>query len=138
MHRHRYHGRTVGKSRPITLRRFPRYTIPADGTIEWGYIAIPSGFAKDTWVTSIEIRPRDHHAVHHVVMFIAPPSPEPQVPHNVMFWDQKNRDTKGVASGQAFQSDQIVSSTGETVRRTLFRGVQGLVGALYVPGGSSA
>jgi hypothetical protein len=122
---------------PDHVVKVPSYTIPADGTVEWGYIAIPSGFAKDTWVTSIEIRPRDRRAVHHVVMFITPQSPERQVPHNVMFWDQKNRDAKGVASGQVFQSDQLVSSTGETVGRTLLRGLQGLIGALYVPGGSA-
>jgi hypothetical protein len=107
----------------------PAYTIPAKGTIEWGYIVIPSGFSKDTWVTSIEIRPGDREAVHHVVALIKPHSPE--IPYNVWFWDQKERDAKGVAAGQPFQSAPKVSSAGQSVSRAALNGE---IGAVYVPG----
>jgi hypothetical protein len=125
--------------KPDVIVDAPEYTIPSDGTLEWGYVAIPSGFTQDTWVTSIEIRPGDRQAVHHVVMFIAPSSPE--VPHNVVFWDQKKRDLKGVASGQQFQANELISATGQTVNRDLIRGtaaggVGGPIAAVYVPGGS--
>jgi hypothetical protein len=108
----------------------PAYAIPAEGTIEWGYIVIPSGFSKDTWVTSIEIRPGVREAVHHVVAFIKPHSPD--VPYNVLFWDQKQRDARGVAtSGQKFQSEQKVSFTGEAASPGA---LSGAIGAVYVPG----
>ena len=48
-----------------------------------------------------------------------------------MFWDQKKRDEKGVASGQPFQSDHVITSAGQTVSRALLRGA---LGAVYVPG----
>ena len=120
---------------PDVIVDAPEYTIPAAGTLEWGYVAIPSGFTKDTWVTSIEIRPFDRQAVHHIVMFIAPPSPE--VPHNVIFWDQKKRDSKGIAAGQPFQATQVVSSTGQVINRDLIRGTGGSIAAVYVPGGTA-
>ena len=107
----------------------PAYTIPAAGTIEWGYIVIPSGFSNDTWVTSIEIRPSDREAVHHVVAFIKPHSPD--IPYNVLFWDQKQRDANGSAAGQSFQSAPKVSATGQSVSRAAFGGD---IGAVYVPG----
>ncbi len=108
----------------------PAYPIPAEGTIEWGYIVIPSGFSKDTWVTSIEIRPGEREAVHHVVAFIKPHSPD--VPYNVFFWDQKRRDANGAATaGQQFQSVQRVSSTGQSLRAS---DLGGAICAIYVPG----
>ena len=114
---------------PDRIVTAPEYTVPADGTLEWAYIAIPSGFEKDTWVTSIEIRPRDRQAVHHVVMYFGPPSPE--LPHNVVFWDQKQRNEKGIAAGQRFQSDEAVSSDGRRVKGALLRA---RTGGVYVPG----
>ena len=35
-------------------------------------ITIPTGFKKDTWVTSIEIRPGNRSVVHHADVFIVP------------------------------------------------------------------
>ncbi len=107
----------------------PPYTIPARGTIEWGYLVIPSGFKEDTWVTSIEIRPGDRRAVHHVVAFVKPHSED--VPYNVIFWDQKKRDERGIAPGQQFQSSERVSSSGQAISGALLGGP---LAAVYVPG----
>jgi hypothetical protein len=112
----------------------PPYVVAAEGTIEWGYIVIPSGFTKDTWVTSIEIRPGVREAVHHVVAMTKPHSP--QIPYNVLFWDQRKRDPKGVASGQPFPhtpGTQKISSTGETANTSDLAG--GAIAAVFVPGG---
>jgi hypothetical protein len=114
---------------PDKIVTAPAYPIPARGTIEWGYLVIPSGFTEDTWVSSIEIRPGDRRAVHHVVAFIKPHTPD--VPYNVIFWDQKKRDDRGIAPGQPFQSAARVSSTGETISSALLGGA---LGAVYVPG----
>jgi hypothetical protein len=108
----------------------PTYTIPAMGTIEWGYVVVPSGFTKDTWITSIEVRPGDRRAVHHVVVFVKPHSPD--VPYNVFFWDQKKRDERGVGSAQPFQSAQRIGSNGATLPASAFGGS---LAAVYVPGG---
>jgi len=111
----------------------PAQTIPAEGTIEWGYLLVPSGFTKDTWVSSIEVRPSSRAAVHHVVVMVRPHSSD--VPANVVLWEQKQRDAKGTAPGQAFSSasraSRILGASGESVNRSA---VDGPVAGVYVPG----
>jgi hypothetical protein len=110
----------------------PPYTVPAQGAIEWGYIVVPIGFTTDTWVTSIEIRPGHRESVHHVVAYVQPSSPN--VPHNVLIWDQKQRDANGVATpGQAFLNPSMVTDTGQLVNKSAI--LDGELGAVYVPGG---
>ena len=58
----------------VILKGLP-YTVPAapkNNVIEWMTLITPSGFTKDTWVTSIEIRPGNRAVVHHADVFIVP------------------------------------------------------------------
>lgn len=48
--------------------------VPAKGVVDVMDIPVPSGFTKDTWVTSIEIRPGNRSVVHHADVFIVPHS----------------------------------------------------------------
>ena len=50
------------------------YEVPADGTIEYTYFVIPTGFTEDKWVQLSEIRPGNRQVVHHVIAFIRPPN----------------------------------------------------------------
>ncbi len=117
---------------PDHIVTIPSYTVPARGTVEWGYIVVPSGFTKDTWVTSIEIRPENRESVHHVVSYVQPYSAT--VPRGVFIWDQKKRDGNGVATpGQAFLNPQVMTDSGQPVR--LSEIINGEPAAVYVPGG---
>jgi len=49
------------------------FKVPAEGTIDYQYVVIPGGFAKDTWVTAAEVRPGNPAVVHHVIAFVRPP-----------------------------------------------------------------
>ena len=49
------------------------YAVPSDGTIEYTYFVIPTGFTEDKWVQFSEIRPGNRQVVHHVIAFIRPP-----------------------------------------------------------------
>jgi hypothetical protein len=109
----------------------PPYTVPASGTIEWGYVTVPSGLTRDTWVTSIEVRPGVRDAIHHVVVFIKPHAPE--VPYGVPLWDQKQRDAKGAAPGQPFLSAMAAGPAGERISLLSVLGTGGIE-AVYVPG----
>jgi hypothetical protein len=110
----------------------PAYDVPARGTVEWGYVVVPSGFTTDTWVTSIEIRPENRESVHHVVAYIQPPSAS--VPHGVFIWDQKQRDANGVATpGQAFLNARMIADNGQQVNGRDI--LSGEVSSVYVPGG---
>ena len=64
---------------PDVVVSLPPYPVPAKGAFNWIYVTVPSGFAKDTWVTSIEILPGDPAAVHHAGLFLKPHAAGEQV-----------------------------------------------------------
>lgn len=49
------------------------FEMPAEGTVEYQYIVVPTGFTEDKWVQMVEIRPSDRTVVHHAVIFIREP-----------------------------------------------------------------
>lgn len=55
---------------PDVVVSLPAYRVPANGIVDWTYVTVPSGFAKDTWVTSIEILPGDPAVLHHAGLFL--------------------------------------------------------------------
>jgi hypothetical protein len=93
-------------------------SIPAKGVVELTELTIPSGFAKDTWVTSIEIRPANRSVVHHAVLSIVPHDKKAKygVPHFTI----QPRDADGVATKRIHKDDRL-------------RGLVEL-DAVYVPG----
>lgn len=96
--------------------------VPAKGVVEIMEITIPSGFKKDTWVTSIEIRPGNRAVVHHADVFIMPH--EKGVKYGVPDVAVKRRDADGVAIEKIPKEDAT-------------RGLLGL-DAIYVPGAPPA
>ena len=62
--------------------------VPADGTLEYTYIVVPTNFKEDKWVRATEVRPGNRTVVHHAVFFIRPPGnkwmaeAKPGVPYN--------------------------------------------------------
>jgi hypothetical protein len=92
--------------------------IPAKGTVELTQIRVPTGFTKDTWINSIEIRPGNRSVVHHVVVFVVPHSDNAEygVPHSL----QQRRDAAGVAMNRIQSDDRLRTPVG--------------VEAVYVPG----
>jgi hypothetical protein len=93
-------------------------SVPAKGVIEITEITIPTGFTKDTWVTSIEIRPGNRSVVHHADLFILPH--DKRVKYGVPVTTAKRRDADGVAIERVQKEDAT-------------RGLLGLE-AIYVPG----
>ena len=51
---------------------------PANNVIEWTNIVVPSGFTKDTWVTSMELKPTDTSVTHHICIVFKPHTPDVQ------------------------------------------------------------
>lgn len=47
--------------------------VPASGTIEYTYIAVPTGLTEDKWVQLAEARPQDRSVVHHIIAFVREP-----------------------------------------------------------------
>jgi hypothetical protein len=55
------------------------YRIPASGTIQYEWFYIPTHFSEPKWVKSIEVRPGNRAAVHHVLVnYRAGPTESPR------------------------------------------------------------
>ena len=46
------------------------FLVPASGAVDYQYFVVPTGFAEDRWVQSVEIRPSARAHVHHVVVYV--------------------------------------------------------------------
>ena len=52
--------------KPDLVVEAPPFDVPATGVVEWTSVIFPSGFTKDTWVDSIQIRPSERQVAHHI------------------------------------------------------------------------
>ena len=60
---------------PDLIVRLPDFQVPArpaKNVIEWTCVTVPSGFTKDTWVTSLELKPSDLSVTHHICLTFVP------------------------------------------------------------------
>lgn len=103
---------------PDVIVQGPEFYVPAqtkNGVIEWTYITVPSGFTKDTWVTSMEIRPSEPAVTHHICVYFRPHTRD--VVYNVPRWRDLPRDETGsvlpAAAGVGLRDESITAgSTG--------------------------
>ncbi len=60
-------------AQPDAVFEMPKpFEVPAEGTIEYQYVILPTNFTEDKWVTMAEVRPDKRDVVHHVIAFIRP------------------------------------------------------------------
>lgn len=48
------------------------FHVPADGTIPYQYIRIPTNLTEDKWIQAIEFKPGDRRVVHHIIASAQP------------------------------------------------------------------
>jgi hypothetical protein len=68
---------------------------PKNNVVEWVSITVPSGFTKDTWITSVEIKPEHPAVAHHICLGFNPHTPD--IKYFDPVWQDKARDTDGSA-----------------------------------------
>jgi len=51
------------------------YPVPAEGTIAYQYLQVPTNLTEDRWIQAIEVKPWNPAVVHHVIVFAMPPRP---------------------------------------------------------------
>lgn len=94
---------------PDVVVRGPSFKVPArppSNVIEWTTIIVPTGFTRDTWVTSVEIKPSDLQVTHHICIAFQPHSED--VLYYTPFWNDKTRDDEGVE----IKANPATASTG--------------------------
>ena len=63
-----------GIGQPDLILEMPAaFDVATSGTIDYQYIAIPTGFTEDKWVQMAEARPDDRAHLHHIIAFIREP-----------------------------------------------------------------
>jgi hypothetical protein len=68
---------------------------PKNNVVEWITVIMPTGFTKDTWVTSVQIKPEYPAVTHHICTGYAPH--QPNVKYGLGVWMDKPRDEEGSA-----------------------------------------
>jgi hypothetical protein len=121
---------------PDYIVKGPEYNVPAQGIMEWTNVVVPGGFTKDTWITSLEIKPSALPVTHHIcISFIAH---SPEVKYGVPVWVDKQRDESGSAlpRGRGVKNELPgVSGVAKTERELIAaRFNPGGVEGCYVPG----
>ena len=114
--------------KPDIVVNGPDFKVPAKGLVEWTWITVPSGFTKDTWITSIELRPSDLSVTHHICFNFKTHTPDVQ--YNVPVWDEKPRDENGLEAPRPKGSSQQRSNVSKVTAGSSLQ-------TCYVPGMAS-
>jgi len=60
---------------PDLVFEMPEFrTIPAQGTIPYYNVTVPTNLTEDAWVQAAEARPGNPEVVHHILVFVEPPA----------------------------------------------------------------
>jgi hypothetical protein len=60
------------------------FNVPADGTVPYVYVTIPTHLTHDIWIKAVELKPSDRRVVHHIISNLVEgngtaPDPEPKL-----------------------------------------------------------
>ena len=83
---------------PDVIVQGPATNVPAspkNNVIEWSTVIMPSGFTRDTWVSSVQIKPEFPGVTHHLCLAYVPHNPAYK--YGVSYWYDKERDEGGSA-----------------------------------------
>jgi hypothetical protein len=75
-------GWSIGKPDLIFKMQQP-FNVPADGTVPYSYVTIPTNLKEDVWIRGVELKPTDRRVVHHIISTLVegngkPPDPGAQ------------------------------------------------------------
>jgi hypothetical protein len=105
----------------IVLKGIP-YTVPATpakNVIEWMTMVTPTGFTKDTWITSVEVKPSELGVTHHICVSFVPHKAD--AVYNTFLWVDKQRDDVGAEVAPSAR--RILAPTADGRGRELGRAV---------------
>jgi hypothetical protein len=76
-------GWSIGKPDLIFKMQQP-FSVPADGTVPYSYVTIPTNLKEDVWIRGVELKPTDRRVVHHIISTLVegngkPPDPAPKL-----------------------------------------------------------
>ena len=63
----------------VVLTMQEDYPIPITGTLEYKFFEVPTNFTEDTFIQGVEVRPGNRAVVHHVIVYMRSPQPQPRL-----------------------------------------------------------
>jgi hypothetical protein len=59
-------GWSIGKP-DLVFKMSEAFHVPADGTVPYTYVTIPTNLKEDIWISAVELKPSDRRVVHHII-----------------------------------------------------------------------
>ena len=75
------------------------FKVPADGTIPYLYITVPTNLEEDVWISATEYRPSDRRVVHHVIPNVIEGNGQPIDPSPKLARDRSRTQVPGASVG---------------------------------------
>jgi len=91
-------GWTIGKPDLIFTMQRP-FTVPADGTVPYTYVTIPTNLREDVWIRGVELRPTDRRVVHHIISSLVEGNGKPADPAPRLTRDPSRKEIGGGLGG---------------------------------------
>jgi hypothetical protein len=91
-------GWSIGKPDLIFKMQQP-FTVPADGTVPYTYVTIPTNLKEDIWIRGVELRPTDRRVVHHIISSLVAGNGKPADPTPRLTRDPARQELGGGLGG---------------------------------------
>ena len=88
-------GWSIGKP-DLVFKMTEPISVPADGTVPYLYVTVPTNLKEDIWVRGIELKPSDRRVVHHIISDLVEDDGKPDDPKPKLARDPNRKDIGGV------------------------------------------
>ena len=88
-------GWSIGKP-DLVFKMTEPINVPADGTVPYLYVTVPTNLKEDIWVRGIELKPSDRRVVHHIISDLVEDDGQPDDPKPKLARDPNRKDIGGV------------------------------------------
>jgi hypothetical protein len=91
-------GWSIGKP-DLIFKMQQAFTVPADGTVPYTYVTIPTNLKEDIWIKGVELRPTDRRVVHHIISTLVEGDGKPADPAPRLTRDPARKEIGGGLGG---------------------------------------
>jgi hypothetical protein len=88
-------GWSIGKP-DLVFKMTEAIQVPADGTVPYLYVTVPTNLKEDIWVRGIELKPTDRRVVHHIISDLVEDDGKADDPKPKLARDPSRKDIGGV------------------------------------------
>ena len=91
-------GWSIGKPDYVFKMQQP-FQVPADGTVPYMYVTIPTNLKEDIWIRGVELKPSDRRVVHHIISDLVEGDGKPADPTPKLTRDRTRKEVGGGLGG---------------------------------------